>query len=35
MLEFERTREVAEAGYAASKDTVAAWAATRTELGVV
>jgi predicted acylesterase/phospholipase RssA/CRP-like cAMP-binding protein len=35
MLEFERTREVAEAGYAASKDTVAEWAATRTELGVV
>lgn len=35
MLEFERTREVAEAGYAASKDIVAEWAATRTELGVV
>ena len=35
MLEFERTREVAESGYAASKDTVAEWAATRTELGLV
>ena len=35
MLEFERTREVAEAGYHASKDTVAEWAATRAELGVV
>jgi predicted acylesterase/phospholipase RssA len=34
MLEFERTREVAEAGYLASKDTVAEWAATRSELGV-
>jgi predicted acylesterase/phospholipase RssA len=34
MLEFERTREVAEAGYEASKDRVAEWAATRTELGV-
>ena len=34
MLEFERTREVAEVGYNASKDTVAEWAATRTELGV-
>ncbi|HUS43096.1 MAG TPA: cyclic nucleotide-binding domain-containing protein [Ilumatobacteraceae bacterium] len=34
MLEFERTREVAEAGYEASKATVTEWAATRTELGV-
>jgi predicted acylesterase/phospholipase RssA/CRP-like cAMP-binding protein len=35
MLEFERTREVAEAGYEASKDQVAEWATTRTELGVI
>ncbi len=33
MLEFERTREVAEAGYHASKETVAEWVSTRSELG--
>ena len=34
MLEFERTREVADAGYVAAKDTVAEWASARAELGV-
>jgi hypothetical protein len=34
LLDFERSREVAEAGYEASKQTVSEWAATRTELGV-
>jgi predicted acylesterase/phospholipase RssA/CRP-like cAMP-binding protein len=34
LLDFERSREVAEAGYEASKQTVADWAATRTEVGV-
>jgi predicted acylesterase/phospholipase RssA/CRP-like cAMP-binding protein len=34
LLEFERCREVAEAGYAASLQTVTEWAATRSELGV-
>ena len=34
LLDFERSREVAEAGYEASKQTVTEWAATRAELGV-
>jgi predicted acylesterase/phospholipase RssA/CRP-like cAMP-binding protein len=33
LLEFERSREVAEAGYVASVSTVSEWAAARAELG--
>jgi predicted acylesterase/phospholipase RssA len=33
MLEFERTREVAAAGYEVAKATVTDWASTRSELG--
>jgi predicted acylesterase/phospholipase RssA/CRP-like cAMP-binding protein len=34
LLDFERSREVAEAGYAASVQTVSEWATARSELGV-
>jgi predicted acylesterase/phospholipase RssA/CRP-like cAMP-binding protein len=34
LLEFERSREVADAGYGASVQTVSEWAAARAELGV-
>jgi predicted acylesterase/phospholipase RssA len=34
LLDFERSREVAEAGYKASLQTVSEWAAARAELGV-
>jgi predicted acylesterase/phospholipase RssA/CRP-like cAMP-binding protein len=34
LLEFERSREVADTGYEASRKTVSEWAAARTELGV-
>jgi predicted acylesterase/phospholipase RssA/CRP-like cAMP-binding protein len=34
LLDFERSREVADAGYAASSQIVGDWAATRSELGV-
>ena len=34
LLEFDRSREVADAGYEASKTTVQNWAATRPELKV-
>jgi predicted acylesterase/phospholipase RssA/CRP-like cAMP-binding protein len=34
LLDFERSREVSRAGYEASFQTVTAWAATRSELGV-
>ncbi len=34
LLDFERSREVAAAGYEASLQTVTEWAATRSELGV-
>jgi predicted acylesterase/phospholipase RssA len=33
LLDFERSREVADAGYAASKPTVDDWVSTRRELG--
>jgi predicted acylesterase/phospholipase RssA/CRP-like cAMP-binding protein len=34
LLDFERSREVADAGYEASMETVSTWAAARPELGV-
>jgi predicted acylesterase/phospholipase RssA len=34
LLDFERSREVADAGYEASVETVSEWAAARSELGV-
>jgi predicted acylesterase/phospholipase RssA/CRP-like cAMP-binding protein len=33
LLDFERSREVSEAGYEAARQTVSEWAATRAELG--
>jgi len=33
LLEFDRSREVAVAGYEASKPTIGHWAASRPELG--
>ncbi len=34
LLDFERSREVADAGYGAAKRTIDDWVATRPELGV-
>ena len=34
LLDFERSREVAQSGYDAAVPTVRAWAASRPELGV-